>query len=62
MHTVESFPYRVREIENIFIPMRDGARLAARGWRPVGRPPRPAEVENKTDSQPEQNPAPTQMK
>ncbi|WP_280436050.1 CocE/NonD family hydrolase [Nocardia carnea] len=34
MQTVETFPYGVREIENVFIPMRDGARLAARIWRP----------------------------
>src|SRR5690625_7633950 len=31
---VESFPYQVREIENVFIPMRDGAQLAARIWLP----------------------------
>ncbi|WP_234391170.1 CocE/NonD family hydrolase [Nocardia suismassiliense] len=35
MHTVESFPYEVRVVENVFIPMRDGTRLAARLWRPV---------------------------
>ncbi|WP_194814888.1 CocE/NonD family hydrolase [Nocardia sp. XZ_19_385] len=35
MHTVESFPYEVRVTENVFIPMRDGTRLAARLWRPV---------------------------
>lgn len=34
MKKVKSFPYRVRVIENIFIPMRDGARLAARVWMP----------------------------
>ncbi|MGK8464568.1 CocE/NonD family hydrolase [Nocardia cyriacigeorgica] len=45
MHTVESFPYRVREIENIFIPMRDGARLAARVWRPDTETPLPAVLE-----------------
>ncbi|MBF6435380.1 CocE/NonD family hydrolase [Nocardia cyriacigeorgica] len=45
MHTVESLPYRVREIENIFIPMRDGARLAARVWRPVADTPLPAVFE-----------------
>ena len=34
MQIVESFPYSVREIENVFIPMRDGKRLAARIWLP----------------------------
>ena len=28
------FPHRVREVENLFIPMRDGARLAAKLWLP----------------------------
>ena len=35
MKTVTSFPYEVRVIENTFITMRDGARLAARIWLPV---------------------------
>lgn len=35
MRTIEDFPYDVRTIENVFIPMRDGARLAARMWIPV---------------------------
>lgn len=30
----EDFPRRVREIENVFIPMKDGCRLAARIWLP----------------------------
>lgn len=34
MQIVETFPHTVREIENIFIPMRDGKRLAARIWLP----------------------------
>lgn len=34
MQIVESFPYQIREIENVFIPMRDGKRLAARIWLP----------------------------
>lgn len=34
MSIVDSFPYKVREIENVFIPMRDGAQLAARIWLP----------------------------
>ncbi|KAF0845387.1 CocE/NonD family hydrolase [Nocardia caishijiensis] len=45
MHTVESFPYEVRVTENVFIPMRDGARLAARIWRPVTEEPLPAVFE-----------------
>lgn len=35
MKAVSSFPYQVRVIENVFIPMSDGARLAARMWLPV---------------------------
>jgi uncharacterized protein len=31
---VRAFPRRVREIENCWIPMRDGCRLAARIWLP----------------------------
>jgi len=34
MHIVTAFPFQVRVIENLFIPMRDGARLAARVWMP----------------------------
>ena len=34
MKTIENFPHTVRAIENVFIPMRDGARLAARIWMP----------------------------
>jgi putative CocE/NonD family hydrolase len=36
MKTIENFPHKVRAIENVFIPMRDGARLAARIWMPEG--------------------------
>ncbi|MCA9922419.1 MAG: acetylxylan esterase, partial [Anaerolineales bacterium] len=28
------FPYRIREIENTWIPLADGTRLAARIWLP----------------------------
>ncbi len=35
MRTVEEFPHEIRSIENVFIPMRDGAQLAARLWMPV---------------------------
>ncbi len=34
MKVVRSFPHAVREIENCFIPMPDGCRLAARIWLP----------------------------
>ena len=39
--TIESFPYSVRVIENVFIPMNDGARLAARIWLPEGAETQP---------------------
>lgn len=44
MKVVESFPHPVRDIENIWIPMSDGCRLAARVWLPEGaeREPVPA--------------------
>lgn len=35
METITSFPHHVRTIENTFITMADGARLAARIWLPV---------------------------
>ncbi len=34
-------PHAVREIENVFIPLRDGTRLAARIWLPVDAETRP---------------------
>ncbi len=34
METVETLPHEVRHTENVFIPMPDGARLAARLWVP----------------------------
>ncbi len=34
LHVLTEFPRPVRAIENIWIPMRDGARLAARLWLP----------------------------
>jgi putative CocE/NonD family hydrolase len=34
MRVVENFPRKVREIVNTFIPMSDGAKLAARIWLP----------------------------
>lgn len=47
MKTVTKFPHDVRVIENVFIPMRDGARLAARIWLPTdaGDEPVPAVLE-----------------
>ena len=35
MRTVRELPRRVREIENLMIPMGDGVRLAARVWLPA---------------------------
>jgi predicted acyl esterase len=35
MQVVEEFPRRVREIENVFIELEDGCRLAARIWLPA---------------------------
>lgn len=34
MKIVDRFPYPVKTIENVFIPMRDGSQLAARVWLP----------------------------
>src|SRR5499433_389734 len=47
MKTVSEFPRRVREIENLFIPLSDGTRLAARIWLPedAERNPVPAILE-----------------
>jgi putative CocE/NonD family hydrolase len=47
MKIVESFPNAFEEIENIWIPMPDGARLAARLWLPTDadRNPVPAVLE-----------------
>jgi uncharacterized protein len=33
--TITSFPRKVKEIENFFIPLKDGTKLAARMWLPV---------------------------
>lgn len=35
MHIQTNFPHAIREIENIFIPLKDGAQLAARIWLPL---------------------------
>ena len=44
---VRKFPRRVREVENIWVPMRDGARLACHLWIPADaeKSPVPAIVE-----------------
>ena len=34
MNIVNEFPYPIREIENCWIPLSDGIRLAARIWLP----------------------------
>ena len=47
MRIVHDLPRPVREVENVFIPMSDGCRLAARIWLPEGAvaTPVPAIVE-----------------
>ena len=44
---ITQFPYEIREIEHVLIPLRDGARLAARIWLPTDavRNPVPAILE-----------------
>lgn len=41
MKIVEDFPREIRVVENVWIPMSDGARLAARMWLPVDAETRP---------------------
>lgn len=43
--TRSDFPFPVEAIENIFVPLPDGTRLAARLWRPNGAGPVPAILE-----------------
>ena len=47
MRVVDSFPHPIHEIENVWIPLADGTRLAARIWLPDGaeRAPVPAILE-----------------
>ncbi|CAN5852854.1 CocE/NonD family hydrolase [soil metagenome] len=45
MRHVDSFPHEVVEDPNAWIPMSDGARLAARIWRPADGTPVPAILE-----------------
>jgi uncharacterized protein len=44
---LDSLPHELEHDENLFVPMSDGCRLAARLWRPVGseRDPVPAIIE-----------------
>ncbi len=35
--TITSFPRKVKEIENLFITLKDGTKLAARIWLPDRR-------------------------
>lgn len=39
------FPYEVRVVENVFLPLPDGTRLAAKLWLPEGAGPVPAILE-----------------
>jgi putative CocE/NonD family hydrolase len=47
MREVSRFPREIAEIENVFIPLKDGTKLAARIWLPkdAGRDPVPAILE-----------------
>ena len=44
MPVVRNFPRTVEETDNLWIPLKDGCRLAARMWRPddAGQKPVPA--------------------
>ena len=35
MRTITSLPYSIEETEHLWIPVRDGTRLAARLWKPI---------------------------
>src|SRR3954452_22689439 len=41
MNAITQFPHPVQEIENVFIPLSDGTRLAARIWLPDDAEARP---------------------
>jgi predicted acyl esterase len=45
MQVRTEFPFRVAVTENLFIPLPDGTRLAAKLWRPEGAGPVPAILE-----------------
>ncbi|MGE0117879.1 MAG: CocE/NonD family hydrolase [Dongiaceae bacterium] len=61
MRTVTEFPRKIREIENVFIPLKDGTKLAARIWLPedAEKTPVPAVLEylpyRKRDGTPERD-------
>ncbi|HEY7689592.1 MAG TPA: CocE/NonD family hydrolase [Dongiaceae bacterium] len=61
MRTVTEFPRKIREIENVFIPLKDGTKLAARIWLPedAEKTPVPAILEylpyRKRDGTPERD-------
>lgn len=44
MKTVRSFPRKIKEIPNLFIPLPDGTRLAARLWLPTDAEKNPVPV------------------
>ena len=44
MQTVKSFPRKVKETPNLFIPLPDGTRLAARVWMPTDATKNPVPV------------------
>ncbi|MCY1127294.1 CocE/NonD family hydrolase [Frigidibacter sp. RF13] len=41
----ETFPHEIEIVENVFVPMADGTRLAGKLWRPKGIGPVPAILE-----------------
>ena len=41
MRTITEFPHKVREIENLWIPLANGERMAARMWLPDGADAKP---------------------
>ncbi|WP_284164236.1 CocE/NonD family hydrolase [Frigidibacter sp. SD6-1] len=44
-HIRETFPFEIEIVENVFVPMADGVRLAGKLWRPKGTGPVPAILE-----------------
>ena len=41
LQVVEEFPHEISDTPTVWIPMPDGARLAARIWRPVSSDQQP---------------------
>jgi len=60
LNIVESFPHTTKVLENVWIPMSDGTRLAARIWMPedADTNPVPAILEYIPTYQARQNPRP----